>query len=1627
MADLQIPSTLIDRIRAGKAALVVGSSIGALAGLPSWKKVLERLRDELDRRGQGGDKEAAEDVSALLKKGRLVTAAGFLARTLGGPTCDAVLAEMWRTPATLPESIKALGRVPVRGIWTTFPGDLVERAVEAGSPEGWPAARVGSYADAADLDVRRRHVLKCLGDLSQHSFVVVNTSVRRALSGAATYRKILQDVYKDGALLFVGFRQGDPDLHAMLDRVLGSFEPPQVEHYFAAAGLGPVDTEELRAEHQVGVIALEGQGGDEKAQESLASFLTALADECERVGYSLALARPSADDLDGWLHRFAEDPTDQETVDALDQIEQAARSQGAWDRVVDCLMGRVEHEPEAARRAQALREVARAFETEIGDLPRAFTALTAALTEDPSDEDTVIQAERLAQETDGWGELVADLSSLVPHIADKKVAAAHWARLGRWYHEKLRHDDYAIASLREAIKHDPLRLDARERLGELFRKHLKWGDLAEELTAHADVESNGERKVDILLALGDLYESQLASTAKATEAYERALAIDPTTSDALAALERLYRRGERWGKLAAVLEKRAEGFDTTDPARAGSYRKELASLRSEKLGDVEGAIGRYEKALEANDRDLEALRALEKLYEKSGRNDDYQRILERLAELAPEAERGAMWRRLAAEVEDREGGAERAVRYYENVLALEPAAVDAYRSLERLHRGLGNWDAVVKLYERHIVAVTTPAQRIELWASLGKIYETELQDPHRALEAHGNALDLAADHRESLLAQGRLYMRVEQPERAVAALTKLAELEGVRGADKWYEAGTILAKELGDPISAEARFEKALELDPTFVLPRLSLIEIYRKRRDWAKAANTMLDAEKHTQNRLERIKLLHGAALIYDEFLDQPDKSLELYERVLGQDPEHVDSGLRAAQRWLAQEKYSEALPVLEMLARKVDADDRVERARREAMVGRACQALGQAERAAKYFRSAVEADPDSFEAALGLAALLYEAKDWVDADKRYREVLARHRPSLAEGQVVDIWYRLGVIARQRGEVRAAEDAFRRALERDPGHRASLSNMVELGTQKGDWKTVVECKRNELDGASEDGRFQLLDEIGDIYAEKLEDPVTALGAYLEALKLRPKSHQMLHKTLEIYTEQKQWRRAVEALLKLAELEKDAARRAKYFYTAAVISRDEMKEGEEAVEHFSRALDDAPTIPKAFEAVEKILGERGDWKGLVRAYRKMIKRLGDEAPFAQLLQLWTRLGDIASEKLGDTTTAIAAYEVAAELDPDDVNRREQLAKLYLQAGPDRADKAVEELQFLLRRFPQRVELYKSLSRLYVDMGQTDKAYCLAAALTFLKSATDEETARYQALRPSQFVLARRRLTEELWQKNIIHGREDRALNGIFASLMAPLAATTAQPHSALDLNPREAADLEKDSRALVRMFRYAVQILGVQPTPELYLRPQAKEGIRAANVAEKGILQPALVVGEPFLVPAPSGGARKNEREMVFEVAKKLSFFRPERYVYYALPTLPRLEMAFSAALLSTGTSLRPSRDPDVEKLAQHIRRSVPAPLLEQVGALAKKIANREGDGLVPSWMTATDLTANRVGLILSNDLETSARLVATEQGVASTLSAKDRLLDLLAYSCSEEYFAVRKHLSLDHGGGVPS
>ena len=62
-------------------------------------------------------------------------------------------------------------------------------------------------------------------------------------------------------------------------------------------------------------------------------------------------------------------------------------------------------------------------------------------------------------------------------------------------------------------------------------------------------------------------------------------------------------------------------------------------------------------------------------------------------------------------------------------------------------------------------------------------------------------------------------------------------------------------------------------------------------------------------------------------------------------------------------------------------------------------------------------------------------------------------------------------------------------------------------------------------------------------------------------------------------------------------------------------------------------------------------------------------------------------------------------------------------------------------------------------------------------------------------------------------------------------------------------------------------------------------------------------------------------------------------------------------------------------------------------------------------------WLQGAAFTVTRAGFILSDSLETAARIVTQEGDASIAVPYKDRLRDLIAYSVSDPYMRVRREL----------
>lgn len=1585
---------LVERLRAGKCVLWAGSGLDEAAGGVGYRGVVSRLLDTLPA------SEETQEARELLKR-RPFLVAGFVRRRLGDGFAEA-LRKAATGPAELPTELRMLGELPFRAVVSTGYSNLIERAFTH-DDQPLPVYTPANVAEA-HAEKRGRYLLKALGDPTLPGTTVFSARELQEALGADRLALAVRDFHKNRSILFLGI---DPavDIDRLFVRLLQGAPSDGVEHYAVAHGLTHLEREELLATYRVKVV---------DAADAFALIRALRA----AVG-DLASLLPADDDLDGWLALLAEEPGRPDARQKIAAIEERLQAAGQSESLIELHLGMAELEATPDARARRLSEVARLFE-EQGDAANAFAALLASYKEAPVAA-SAAGLDRLAAATSSWTELVAEFVALAPTLPEagadgQSVRADHWVRTARLYHERLGHAEYALNAVDQALALRPDHAEGRALRVTALRQAERWPELAEALGQAASGEENAAQRAAMYLEQGDVSEARLGDHAGAARAYRAALAAVPGSAEALAALELLHRRREEWPELVAVLD---EKIKHAQDGQAIALRQEAATLVGDKLSDRASAIARWEMLrLETEGTaSLVALRALQPLYQAAGRTDDYLEALAAEAEATTDAAaRTSLQRRLAAEWEARPDGLARAAAWLEKVLAVEPRNEAVLGEVERLYAAQEKWEALIDAYRRHVEV--PGADRVALSSAIARTLAQHLQDAPRAVDAWEQVLALDPANAEALAALTTLHEKGERWDKALALYDRRAEQakDKEQKVQLLYEGGRLAADHVGDVKLAEERYHRALEVDPAYVPAMTAMVEIYRKSGEFLRAAKLLIEAEAHTANRLEKTRLLVEAGEIYDE-LEQRVTATDLYLKALQVDPEHVEAGNRVSELLWQAERWAELVPVLEMLTRK--EADRATQKQRWVRLGRAARALNFTEKASRAYARATELDPNDVEVQRASGDLLFAEGKWAEALEAFKAVLAYAGDELADADRVELYFRLGECDRQLGQIDKARNFYAKALEIDPTHRPSI--LARIDVDGDDPKSIIAAKRALLATASDDEKVKLLTEIGDLSLEKLSDTDAALAVYGEALAVRADSRSLLHKCLEIHVQRKDWPRALEALARLTELEQVASVRARLRYTRAVIQLDEMHDAAAAIELLTEAEGDDP-LPRITQKLEELLVQNERWKELQRFYRRVIKRFPEAAETdtpeqrTERQRVWGALADVSLHKLGEAALGLQALEVTVAFDKDNVARNEQLADLYVEAGPDFADKAIAAHQALLRLQHDRIPSYRALRQLYAAANQPEKALAVAYALSFLKKGAPEDEPMVAEAKRRPLQPARRHLDDEQWSRNLLHPDENRYVDALFTLLHEPLSVASGQPHKDVGLNRKDRVDTATDPRAFAKGLRYVGITLNVTLPYETYVRYEQREAMAIANcVDQKQAPVPCLVVGQPLL------GDKRTERELVYELSKRLSYFRADRYLRFVLPQAAQLGVILDAAI---GLGAEQGHDkaamsPEATKVAADLKRALPPKTLEQVAHLGRNLRGPRGIELATGWLAATELTATRTAYLLVGDLETTARFAAAEPANVSTHPPLHRLKELIYFSITEECFALKKHLGL--------
>jgi tetratricopeptide (TPR) repeat protein len=867
-------------------------------------------------------------------------------------------------------------------------------------------------------------------------------------------------------------------------------------------------------------------------------------------------------------------------------------------------------------------------------------------------------------------------------------------------------------------------------------------------------------------------------------------------------------------------------------------------------------------------------------------------------------------------------------------------------------------------------------------------------------------------HVPALEALAKLYEKQGDAQQSIEAMSRVAELtdDGKQRVEMYYRIGKALEEQLSDRPQAQERFEMALDLDPTHLPTLAALRAIAADESDWDRAARYLNEEQLNTQAPRARAKLLVELGRLRDEMLSEHESAIEAYALAMQCDEDCEDAALPLVEEYIRTERWTDAEPLAELLVRKAKSKERHEQHQLYKILGKVHAALGNWEKALKAYQTAHQLDLTDQDTIRGIADVAFALRDWPSALTNYQKVLT----ALGEGDVEErtaVYNRLGCIKREQGQTRQAINNFEKALGLQQDHRPTLDALIEIYVKNNDWKQVAAYKRQSLDGVFDsDPRRELLIEIGDIWTEHEKNWKKAIEALEEALELSPSDHVILHKLLQLYQKAGDWSKMIEVLQKIAELEPRAEIRARYVFTQAQLYRDKLNEPERAVELFNESLDLNPSYLEAFERINKILTQTKNWQQLERAYRKMLHRIAGKGNTELEYTLWHQLGLIYRDRMQQTAESIEAFSMAAIANPEALVEHQILAELY--ESMERWDESIEQTRKVIATDPLKADAYRNLYRLFLFKRAYDEAWCVASVMSFLGEANEEEKRFYEDYKPEGMIMPRGRLTENLWRNNLLHVEAKNHISTIFQMLVPAARIAKGMELKASGklqgLDPRFKQDPATSTVTFAKTFFWTVQVLGTI-VPELYVRTDVAAGITAVPSDP-----PASIAGQAVL-----SGFQPSE--LAFICAKHLSGYRGESYIRALFPTQSELTIMFFAGvyLAAPNTPLPPDIAPLVQRSAQALVKFMDAVQGEHLRAAVKQWMADGSTANIKRWTQAIELTACRAALLLCGDLEIAKRIIAAESALPGDLSPAEKMKELLLFSVSDDYSALRQALGI--------
>lgn len=1295
---------------------------------------------------------------------------------------------------------------------------------------------------------------------------------------------------------------------------------------------------------------------------------------------------------------------------AAQLFERICRAQGKHEELVEWLLGHAETQSERSAKARSYEKIGALYERDLHDDEQALVAYTHALCEDPQEPRHAANVQRVAgQNPQRWTEVLSSCAEATMTLEPQPNKALSLLA-GGWY-SRLHQSEAAIACYRAVLALDAAEPQAFTALEKIYRDGQHWSELRSLLLDWAEHCPNRDRELTLRLQAAELAEQRLDDAPSAEREYAQILERDPGYTRAFDALLHAYENRKVFESVVALLHKRAQHCSGNEAVQL--YCR-AAEISSQQLQDAPRAQELFDAALSVNPDSVLALRGLEVIFVAHKQIAELLQNLARQLELADTPRQRVELLLRLAQLHERELlQQDRAIETLKQLLQLEPTHAGAHDDLLRLLQEQRRWQQAVDLLAQQADGQSDVQRKKSLLLQQAQLLQRELGDVPRAIEAYEQALALAPADAEILSVLAQLRESTGDARAALQAVLAMAE----DSSDPKQKLGHLLrAAELcgtaGDLDAAVEHYRRCLDLDPHSTLALRGLRSVQLQRGD-AAAALTLLERElAATEGKTRKAQLLFEAAGLLHGNLDDGAAASDALTRALDLDPTLTPATLLAGDIAFAAGRYREAHAHYQKARAQLQTLPATETRRVLLRMLQSLEHVGNAEAGLELIDPLLSAAADDAEALSAAGRIAFEYATPERACELCGRLLARHGNELdAAGRASWTW-RLGESQRRAGQLQAALATLEEAADLAPGERAPLVSLALAHTSAEDWPAVLKVKERTLDLTQGSERADLLTEIGELAADKLQNPTRAVKSFVAALEVRPQDRKLLTRLMALYGESREWLQLLGVVEQLAQLAGNQEQQTKYLMTAAMLCERELDDPERALGFYARVLNLDSGNSKALQASLTISEKLERFDEVERLLQLALEGAQQRQSSDDLLRIFLQLGALYRDRLQRPDAAIDAFEAASTLDPNSEVCEPALRVLYAQDLERYRDRAIQLQIAQVHDNPFRAEPYKELRRLYTELRRADPSWCMCEVLNVLGLSAPDEDQFFERLRSEEAAALGRPLSEGEWQA-LLHPDVEPLLGVIFAALEPIVVQARAQPLADLGYLPELALDTQQLDDPAVHAVAYVAGALGA--IPPLVFHDAGLDQL----VVTLPSREPALVLG------ARATAESTSSQSLVFALTRALLELQPG----FRLRRLLSSGTAFKAWLLAAIRLNVPSF-PLPPELLGPVEEASRALLALANGAQREELTRRVAHLLQESseldikrWAAGVDFTADRIGFVLAHDLRTATSAVESAVSDEFTPARELRLRELVFFAVSESYFQLRSglHIGIDN------